>query len=311
MKIATEVQRIVIGNKYIEGGAAMRNVASLSFMAVAILGLTMLPAFAQAPPTNPNGFPSGDHYNLNIVGKKAGFVCPSQEYDADGQPIYGNVVFVPEWGDGDIWLMSGSGRKSTGFSTLAVTDPCVTAIDSDPAEVQIPALPDGYWVYARALGKLIDDPLNPLSMTISPGIVSVSSTDETLVYLGYVTSTGFYAAPSGVTITRIKGKHPAIPINTLFDWQGYVCYDVDPATFGLTGYTNTTDQCLADTNGDGVQEIVGQPVGGVCAEGTLTAGLWCKYYDTNWIFNIADFVNYLLGTTNDGSKLVQIRLYPR
>jgi len=64
---------------------------------------------------NPNGFPSGAHYNLNIIGKKTGFVCPEQEYDIYQNPIYGNVVFVPEDGNGKIYLTSGKtgGRFST------------------------------------------------------------------------------------------------------------------------------------------------------------------------------------------------------
>jgi hypothetical protein len=286
----------------------MKTAARMSLLAVMVFGLMTSLAFAQSgPPTNPNGFPSGDHYNLNIIGKKVpGFVCPPIETDADGNPIYGNVVFVPEQGEGDIWLKSGSGRKATAFTTLQVTDPCVTDIDTDPAEVQIPALQDGYWVYARALGKLTDNP----SMTIEPDILTVSSTDDTLVYLGYVTSDGFYNALLGETVTRVKGKHPAIPINTLFEWRGEVCYDVDPTTFGMEGYVQT-DRCLADTNGDGVLEIVGQPVSGVCSEGTLYTGLFCQSYDTSWVFNIADFVDYLWGIDNGGTKLVQIRFYPR
>lgn len=286
----------------------MKNLMNLSILAVTILGLIVFPAFAQGPDLNPNGFPSGDHYNLNIIGKKATFTCPAQEYDIVGNPIYGNVVFVPEFGKGDIWLKSGSGRKSTGYTTLQVTDPCVTTFDSDAAEVQIPAAPDGYWVYARALGKLTDNP----SMTLTPEILTVSSTDDTLVYLGFVTSNGFYNALAGETVTRVKGKHPAIPINSLFNWSGDVCYKVDPFTFGLglEGDYPLQDVCLADTNADGIQEIVGYPLLGVCSTGTLSS-LYCRSYDTDWVFNIADFVNYLLGTTNDGSKLVQIRLYPR
>ncbi len=42
-----------------------------------------------------NGFPSGPHFNLNIIGKKDGFTCPAQEY-LNGNPVYGNVIFVPE-----------------------------------------------------------------------------------------------------------------------------------------------------------------------------------------------------------------------
>jgi len=48
-----------------------------------------------------NGFPSGPHYNLNIIGKKDLFTCPPQELDTNGAPIYGNVIFVPEMTNGN------------------------------------------------------------------------------------------------------------------------------------------------------------------------------------------------------------------
>jgi hypothetical protein len=35
-----------------------------------------------------------EHSNLNILGKKDGFAC-EQQYDDQGNPVYGNVVFVP------------------------------------------------------------------------------------------------------------------------------------------------------------------------------------------------------------------------
>jgi hypothetical protein len=278
-----------------------------AILAVAVL--VLLPGgFASATKpgetVNPNGFPSGDHYNLNLIGKKAGFDgCAVPIDPLTNLPLYGNVVFVPEYGQGDIWLQSGSGRKIT-VATLQVTDPCVTAFDGDAAEVQLPALADGYWVYARALGKLTDNP----SMKITPELITVSSTDETLVYLGYVTATGFVNA-AGTTVYRAKGKHPAVPISDLFAWQGDVCYVNDPATIGLTGYA-PKDVCLLDTNGDGWDDIVGYPVDDVCAEGGL-ASLYCHSYDTTWVFNVADFVNYLWGIDNSGTKLVQIRFYAR
>jgi hypothetical protein len=272
-----------------------------------MFALIAVPVLAAEPPLNPNGFPSGDHYNLNLIGKKAGFDGCTVAIDPGTlQPLYGNVVFVPETGQGDIWLLSGSGRK-TSVATLQVTDPCVTAFDGDAAELQLPALPDGYWVYARALGKLSDN----LWMKIAPELITVSSssTDETLVYLGYVTANGFVNA-AGTTVYRAKGKHPAVPISDLFAWQGDVCYSADPAALGLTGYT-PKDVCLQDVNGDGQAEIVGYPVDGLCPVGSALANLYCKYYDTEWVFNVADFVNYLWAVDNNGTKLVQIRFYPR
>jgi hypothetical protein len=281
-----------------------KKMAGIVFLPVAIVFLLGIQCFAQEPPLNPNGFPSGVHYNLNLIGKKS-------EFNQDGlgcvvDPLaYGNVVFVPEYGAGDIWLKSG--KKATA-STLQVTDPCATAFDGDAAELQLPANSNGYWVYARALGKLTGNP----TMTITPQLITVSSEYETLLYLGLVTSNGFVRA-DGTEITRTKGKHPAVPISDLFAWQGYVCYTVDPATFGVTDPYPLTGMCGNDTSNpaDGIPDvIVGPPSGGICEVG-IVYQLYCHYYDTAWVFNIADFVDYLWGTDNQGAKLVQIRFYPR
>jgi len=271
-------------------------------------------ALAQdGPPVNPNGFPSGDHYNLNLIGKKA-------EFNQDGlacavdPSAYGNVVFVLEWGQGDIWLKSG--KKATA-ATLQVTDPCVTAFDGDSAELDLPANANGYWVFARALGKLnkSGDPNDPDRwMIITPQLVTYSSEYEDLLYLGWGTSSGF-VKPDGYKVTRTKGKHPAIRISDLFAFTGYICYSTDPGTFGLTGYS-PMDMCVKDTSDppDGIPDvIVGPPSAGACPNGSYLyeSQLYCQHHDTKWIFNIADFVNLLWGVDSHGSKLVQIRFYPK
>jgi hypothetical protein len=278
--------------------------AGIVFLPVVFVFLLGIQCFAQEPPLNPNGFPSGPHYNLNLIGKKGVFNQDGLGCVVD--PLaYGNVVFVQEYGQGDIWLKSG--KKATA-STLQVTDPCVTAFDGDAAELQLPANNNGYWVYARALGKLTDYP----SMTITPQLITVSSENETLLYLGLVTSNGFLRA-DGIEITRTKGKHPAVPISDLFAWQGYVCYTTDPATIGVTDSYTLIDMCGSDTSNpaDGIPDVIyAPPSAGVCADGVIYQ-LYCHYYDTTWVFNIADFVDYLWGIDNSGAKLVQIRFYPR
>ena len=62
------------------------------------LGVTLsaTPAFAAKPVDSSglpfgNGFPSGSHFNLNIIGKKAEFACPGAEYDLAGNQLYGGV----------------------------------------------------------------------------------------------------------------------------------------------------------------------------------------------------------------------------
>ena len=93
-----------------------------------------------------NGFPSGAHYNLNIHGKQESYNCVP--YD----PAVGdhNVVNIPEYGEGTITYVSGRKVK---IDTLTVFDACSETFDGDPAEVWLPYEAEGYYVFARALGK--------------------------------------------------------------------------------------------------------------------------------------------------------------
>ena len=62
----------------------MKRTLAVSLFATVVLALIVGPAMAGKPSTdgvfNGNGFPSGPHYNLNIIAKKAEFLCPEQEY---------------------------------------------------------------------------------------------------------------------------------------------------------------------------------------------------------------------------------------
>lgn len=264
-------------------------------------------AFAGRGSTPGNGFPSGPHYNLNMIGKKAGFDGCTIQLDEYGNPIYGNVVFVPENGDSQIFMTSGSGKKTTFATTLQVTDQCA-GFDGTGAVVEIPVNTAGYRVFARALAKPTDNP----TMKVIPSLYeAVDEYGTPLLYLGTVTSNGFVKA-DGETFTRTKGKATTVPISDLFNWQGYVCYEtlpVDPA-FDPTLYP-PTPLCLADTNGDGKLEFVSVPADGVCPDGSTLYPLYCQAYTTpTWVFNIADLVTYLWDVSNTGVKLVQIRFYP-
>ncbi|MGE5808634.1 MAG: hypothetical protein ACM32I_05890, partial [Nitrospirota bacterium] len=117
------------------------------FLAVAVVAaFAAAPAYATQPgqTVNPNGFPSGEHYNLNILGKKDGYTC-GRQYDAYGNPVYGNVVFVPDTGTNiQILMQSGLGNKAASITTLQVTDPCTASFDGTPAVVQLPKNDLGY-----------------------------------------------------------------------------------------------------------------------------------------------------------------------
>lgn len=264
--------------------------------------------------TNPNGFPAGIHFNLNIIGKKADFNGCELSTDPDtGEIIYGNVIFVPENGKNiEILMQSGKGKRAGEILELRVTDPCA-GFDHDAAVLELPKNERGYDVYARALAKPTMDP----NMTVAPELVSVIEEDDDgnvvadLIYLGFVTPDGIY--PFGldeVTLTRSKGKSRALDITGLFKWSGNVCY------FNPEGYCfddcSTTNKCCVDTDGDGLYDSCIDPdleLG--CGEGSFEETIYCKTYTDEWVFNIADFVEYLWDINNNGAKLINVRFYPR
>lgn len=282
--------------------------AVLTMLVVLLVGTT--PTVMAGKPQDviekSNGFPSGEHYNLNIIGKKNGFACPDQEYDEFGNPVYGNAVFVPENGqDIEIYMQSGKGKKAEAITELRVTDPCA-GFDGNGAVIQLPKNEAGYRVYARALAKPTDEP----DIQISPELVAVEDENgNDLVYLGLVTDNGFET--SSVSFTRKKGKSKAIDISGLFLWSGTVCYLYEPLA-----YEETRELCCIDLTGDGIfDECVDATVDtetlmSSCPEGYTSILGYCHTYTNEWVFNIGDFVTYLWNTDNKGVKLLQVRFYP-
>jgi hypothetical protein len=331
----------------------MKKKFMLYVLLTGVLVISFGSAYAVKPgeDINPNGFPSGPHYNLNIHGKKDGFNCPDQQYYLEisqcpesgcmyyyvGQlvetcpdgfncvetsvPIYGNSIFVPLTGEGiEIYMQSGKvngkGKKAEALpqNELWAIDPCAV-FDGDGAIIQLP--PGEYDVYARALATPTDNPY----MTVTPELVGAEDEDGSdLIYLGLLTDNGFQNASD--TFTRKKGKSTAIPITGLFNWTGQVCYFDMPVDY--TG--DVTNHCCYDSNGDGIYEYCcfdengngtyesdecnGDAVvssGGVIQCNELPT--YCNDYTDEWIFNVADFVNYLWNTDNNGLKLLQVRFY--
>jgi hypothetical protein len=286
----------------------MRKLIMISFfMAVAVcFAVNPVSAVKPGSDVNPNGFPSGPHYNLNIIGKKAGFNCPTVEYDENNQPIYGNVVFVPEDGEAiEIYMQSGKGKKAEEIPGLQVTDPCAV-FDGDGAMIQLPKNEAGYRVYARALAKPTYNP----DMTITPELIAVEDENgNDLVYLGLVTDNGFQKPDE--TFTREKGKSKAIDITGLFNWSGDVCYFSDP------GGGVPTDICCVDNDLDGfydecvdLVEDPNNPGSYICPAGYEPVLAYCTTYTDVWVFNIGDFVTYLWNVDNNGVRLLQVRFYP-
>jgi hypothetical protein len=259
---------------------------------------------------NPNGFPSGPHHNLNLIGKKDSFSCPAaDEYDLSD----GNVIFVPENGEEiKIYMQSGKGKKFEDIDQLQVTDWC--AFDSGGATLQLPKHEAGYGVYIRVLAKHNNDPdTDPYLENIMAQLsMAVDENDNQLVYLGDITDGGIRTHDG--RIVRNKGKSRAVDITDLFMFTGSICtifseddpHD-DTALRPLCCYDDDQDgfyeYCLdaPDTGCEEVDDVAGATVYGDCK----------PYDDPIWIFNLGEIVDLLWQFDNNGVKTTQIRFYPR
>ncbi len=253
-----------------------------------------------------NGFPSGEHFNLNIHGKKAAFACAPTSG--------GGSVFVPEYGQSEIDYVQ---NRRSSVSELTVLDPC-GSFDGDPALVQLPA--GEYQVYARILAKpqksgeareVVFYPklVEACNDTGAPSFGDeVSCADSFLLGTGVITSGGVFDLESQ-TLIRNSGKSKAVDVTALFQWSGYACdqvYDTNG-----NGQIDIGDLSTADLNGDGFMD------GDLNKDGVIDAADLAIYLATNctqltneWVFNIADLVVYGWDYQNNGSKLVQVRFYP-
>jgi len=100
-----------------------------------------------------NGFPSGEHANLNIHGKKLDpfFNCDNSQA---AEP-FGKSIFVPLVGTSEIEFVSN--KRASGFDILKVLDPCAAPFGQEPGTQQDAALvqleAEEMQVYWRILGK--------------------------------------------------------------------------------------------------------------------------------------------------------------
>ena len=279
---------------------------SLFLVAVALLWSTNALSLDPPPTPNPNGFISGPHYNLNIIGKKSEFVCPAL---VPGE--YGNVIFIPENGGPiDILMQSGRGAKFGSVPELQVIDPCT--FDDGKATLQLPKRDRGYWVFARTLAKPGTDGSRNISIYPDLNIIQDEAGNQ-LLYMGSLNPDGTVCQDTGdkieCSLIRSKGQSKAVNITGIFEWSGEVCY------FDQTGLESPTTKQLccsqADTNLDGNLEYVNcYPLVDYCGVNEVQATAYCTTYTNDWVFNIGDFVEYLWNMDNSGVKLVQVRFYP-
>ena len=311
-------------------------VTALSLIAL-LVGASV--AMAAKPPhagegnqliARPNGFPAGPHYNLNIHGKKVGFTCN----DTPG----GGSVFVDEYGPATIQYVS---NKKKSLTELMVLDPC--AVNNGTAKVQLPYEAEGYYVFGRILGKPNNSAKDgdPSSVILYPNVVMQACNDtgynttalgnltacpgDPLLALGLIVHNQVYVAENETYVrfepgvTKGKGKSKATDITALFTYVGWV----------VDATLDANDDGIIDINDVPVADYDGNPVtddnrdynnDGFVNEADVEAWLtdmaaldppMAWYFANEWIFNIADLVVTEQGLVNDGTKLLQIRFYPK
>ena len=289
-----------------------------------------------------NGFPSGQHFNLNIHGK-------DPETFACNTTPGGKSVFVALYGASTIQYVS---NKKASVYDLTVLDPCAMPepYGDGVAKVQLPyqVLVDdvptpagGYYVFARILAKPNNGKIEPSSnIILYPNTVVEACNDpgnpefgnytecseDPELMLGLIVGENLYLPdPSEQVLRRFedptatgKGKSRAVDITRLFVYTGWVVdatLDVDD-----NGVIDINDVPLADYDGDlltpdnrdcnndGVEDEA--DVEAWLADMAALAEPMAWYFANEWIFNIADLVITEQGLMNDGTKLVQLRFYP-
>lgn len=247
----------------------------------------------------------------------------------------------------DIKVLVESGKKgpkkSIDPTLFEVTDWCsgfpVSEIndDGDYAAMRLPPDPVGYLVYARITGKPLDESGQSFYADLG-GCLNYAQdlAGNDLLLLGLVTSSGTYVPTCndtyepGTTKTLVrtsspngKGVNKAIPITDIFLWSGNACSIV-----ASVGESTDVYCCVdADSSGDGVYEHCDSLLdlgGGACSAYTYAGeingmlGPWvyttvyasCTSYTDHWVFNIADFVDYMWDIDSSGAYNINVRFYP-
>ncbi|MEJ2429590.1 MAG: hypothetical protein P8075_11825 [Deltaproteobacteria bacterium] len=289
----------------------------LTFTMLLVLCATFLffatPVFAVKPgeQVNPNGFPSGEHYNLNLNAKKSDYNCTAEVFDQDGNPVYGKVIFIPQYTDGfdGVGILMESGKKgpkgAPDCTTLEVVDQCA-GFDGNPAMLRLPKNENGYNVYLRAKGKPTELGQN---MMIFGRLQYVEDEFGTsLIFLGTLTQNGLTDP-----LTRPKGKTKAVDITPLFEWYGSICYE-GALPVDLANPDDYSAQCctLTDSDGDGTYEEYSctDPLTDLTCDTGQTLLYCTDPLDYDWIFNIGDYVGYFWDVDNNGVRSAQVRFYP-
>lgn len=322
-------------------------IAASSILLGAIFALGFgdeMAAFAAKPQKNgsgkdvialSNGYPSGEHFNLNLHGKKL-------LWDGDCSPG-GKNVFLPEYTNlaSEPQTLQIFSNKKSSATDLWAKDPCTEEFDGDPAKVQLPFLDDeGYYVFARSAakpnnGNNLPDGESNIILVPNP-VLEVCNQDVAndpenefgdldscfdengdlvdMIAVGLVTNNGAYVIEDQQFVrydstTNGKGIKKAIDITGMFLWTGAVCPDsldmdgdkiLEPADFGLT------EAQVDFLFGDDTAPLTDAEF----LAFLLAADVGCEFHTDEWVFNVADLVVQSTDLQNDGNKLLKIRFYP-
>ena len=159
---------------------------------------------------------------------------------------------------------------------------------------------------------------------------NLTACDDPLLALGLIVQNQVYVAENETYVrfepgvTKGKGKSRATDITALFTYVGWVVHpDLDVWPVGDPDGQITQEDVPADASNTtlypGMELCNEVPLEIVTVEEWLcyNAGLtppMAWYFsegDGMWIFNIADLVVTEQGLVNDGTKLLQIRFYPK
>ena len=249
-----------------------------------------------------NGFPSGPHETLNIHGKKADYQC------VECVPIPGevqcNVVNIPEYTTENVAISYVSGRKVK-IDELTVFDSCAgfdNPGQEDGAEVWLPYEPEGYWVFARTLGKPAKgDPNDPLYEPRQ--IIFQNDENSPIAYslFGEVTNPDEVPLVFPLGVITKDGAYKVMSTNELGEYL-LVRFDSEPAGKGrgknvgkditdMLMWSGSVFHGSLDLNGDGaVNEL------------DVEYACWSDYdYDEDGIIEDSDLVVMgIVDTDSDG-----------
>lgn len=321
-------------------------ITAVTIFSLICANLAVVPALAAKPidvQFQSNGFPSGQHFNLNLHGKDPATYTGSPE---------GNSVIVALSGSSTIEYLSN--KKNRNNTELVVLDSLAENFgpDYDPAQVYLPynivdesdnttKPAEGYYVYGRILGKPNNGseggPSNIL-LTQNFIVAAANSANETtdgwpfgfdpdddLIGIGLVTTDGnLYTPTVDGYFERFdpptddpyengkgnkQGKSKAVDISGLFKWTGYVSDNMS-LDLNSNGYLDIGD-VPADwelENGD-ADGVVSEAEYQSWLDSLVDAGE-AVYHENIWIFDLADMVISGQTIVNDGTKNFQIRFYP-